>query len=168
MATKIDIPGPLRSHTKGNSHSYVTGNTVLECLKALEQQFPDLQNRLIRDGKITRNINVFLNDEDIRYLDGSKSVVNLDDTISLVPQVAGGTMNRRGMALWEVLVFWAIYFGGFVTALSFWTSRNLDFWLTYVKHTPTHAPLILDYVISIFSPVVIFLNIISEVARQFI
>jgi hypothetical protein len=71
-------------------------------------------------------------------------------------------IKRRGFTLM------VIYFGVISTVLAFWTKRNLDFWLTYHKGVPTYSPFWLDYLIAIFGPVNITLNLISEVVRLFI
>ena len=66
--------------------------TAGEALSALTVQYPDLRKQLFADdGKLRRFVNVYVNDEDIRYLDNENTPVKHDDTVSIVPSVAGGS-----------------------------------------------------------------------------
>ena len=88
---KILIPTPLRQFTGGNDSVEVSGATVGECLEGLTTQFPDLRKNLYNDeGKLRSFVNVYLNDEDIRYIDKAASAAKDADTISIVPSIAGG------------------------------------------------------------------------------
>jgi adenylyltransferase/sulfurtransferase len=89
---KILIPTPLRQFT-GKQDSVVAGGaTVGEVLSALTTQYPDLRKQIFNDeGKLRSFVNVYLNDEDIRYLGKDATAVSDGDTLSLVPSIAGGS-----------------------------------------------------------------------------
>jgi sulfur-carrier protein adenylyltransferase/sulfurtransferase len=89
---KILIPTPLRQFTGKQDAVTVAGNTVGAALTDLTTQFPDLRKQIFNDeGKLRSFVNVYLNDEDIRYLSKTDSAVQDADTISLVPSIAGGS-----------------------------------------------------------------------------
>ena len=88
---KILIPTPLRQFTDKHDSVELAGSTVGEVLQALTTQFGDLRKHLYNDeGKLRSFVNVYLNDEDIRYLDKEKTAVKESDTLSFVPSIAGG------------------------------------------------------------------------------
>ena len=90
MAT-ISLPTPLRPYADKNAEVPVNGSTVGELLGALTQQYPKLQQHLFGDdGKLRSFVNVYLNDEDIRYLQKTETPVNDTDLISIIPSIAGG------------------------------------------------------------------------------
>jgi molybdopterin synthase sulfur carrier subunit len=87
----IRIPTQLRPLAGGNSEVSTGGTTVAEVLKALEAAHPGFTDRLFDDtGRLRRFVNVFLADEDIRFLDGIDTPVPDGATLSIVPAVAGG------------------------------------------------------------------------------
>jgi molybdopterin converting factor small subunit len=91
MAVTIRVPTQLRSLTGGAGEVEVDGSTVGEALKALDAAHPGFAARLFdEDGKLRRFVNVFLADEDVRFLDGVATPVTDGQTISIVPAVAGG------------------------------------------------------------------------------
>jgi adenylyltransferase/sulfurtransferase len=88
---KILIPTPLRQYVDKKDTVDVAGATVGEVLGALTTQYPDLRKNLYSDeGKLRSFVNVYVNDEDIRYLSKDKTEVRDADTISIVPSIAGG------------------------------------------------------------------------------
>ncbi|MGH9657351.1 MAG: molybdopterin-synthase adenylyltransferase MoeB [Bryobacteraceae bacterium] len=88
---KILIPTPLRQYAGKQDSVDVAGSTVGEALSALTTQHPDLRRQLYSDeGKLRSFVNVYLNDEDIRYLNKEATAVNPADTLSIVPSIAGG------------------------------------------------------------------------------
>jgi adenylyltransferase/sulfurtransferase len=88
---KILIPTPLRQFTGKQDSVTAAGATVGDVLSALTTQFPDLRKQIFNDeGKLRSFVNVYLNDEDIRYLDKTATAVSDADTLSLVPSIAGG------------------------------------------------------------------------------
>ena len=91
MAIKVRIPVPLRRLTNNQSVVEASGETVIDVIENLEIDYPGIKERLCNErGEIRRFVNVYVNTEDIRYLDGRKSKVKDGDEISLVPAVAGG------------------------------------------------------------------------------
>lgn len=88
---KVMIPTPLRQYTDKKDSVEVAGASVSEILGALTTQFPDLRKNLYTDeGKLRSFVNVYVNDEDIRYLDKDKTAVAATDTVTIVPSIAGG------------------------------------------------------------------------------
>ncbi len=91
MSIKILIPTPLRPYAGKQSIIEVNAQTVGEALNDLTAQHPDLRKHLYsEDGKLRSFVNIYLNDEDIRYLSKDATPVKETDTIAIVPSVAGG------------------------------------------------------------------------------
>lgn len=91
MSVTVRIPTTLRTLTAGSSEVQVEGDTVGAALKALDEAHPGFQDRLFEaDGSLRRFVNVFLADDDVRYLDGVNTPVPDGETISIIPAVAGG------------------------------------------------------------------------------
>jgi adenylyltransferase/sulfurtransferase len=91
MPIKVLIPTPLRPYAAKQAIVEVTAQTVGEALSGLISQHPDLRKHLYsEDGKLRSFVNVYLNDEDIRYLSKDATPVKETDTITIVPSVAGG------------------------------------------------------------------------------
>jgi molybdopterin synthase sulfur carrier subunit len=91
MSVAIRIPTQLRSLTGGTGEVYVAADNVGTALKELDVNYPGFGARIFDDaGKLRRFVNVFLNDEDIRFLNGTDTAVTEGQTISIVPAVAGG------------------------------------------------------------------------------
>ena len=89
---KILIPTPLRQFTAKQDSVTVPGATVGEVLAALTTEYPDLRKQIFNDeGKLRSFVNVYLNDEDIRYIGKDAAPATDGDTLSLVPSIAGGT-----------------------------------------------------------------------------
>lgn len=90
MAVKISIPTALRQFANGQSSLSVDGTTVGEALKALTTTYPDLGNQLFNDGELRNFVNVYVNDDDVRYLQGLDTELGARDEISIIPAIAGG------------------------------------------------------------------------------
>lgn len=95
MSLKVKIPTPLRRHTNGLATVEVgkgdDGTTVRATLDGLTRQFPTLGERLFDgQGQVKSHINIFLNNEDIRFLNGLETKVKDGDTVVLLPALAGG------------------------------------------------------------------------------
>jgi len=89
--TTVRIPTPLRTYTQGAAEVDVAGATVREILSALEQQFPGLGPKLVDEkGAVRRYVNIFVDDEDIRFLQGADTPVTPSNKISVIPAIAGG------------------------------------------------------------------------------
>ena len=91
MPVLVRIPTPLRSLTKGNTEVQATADSVEALVEDLERQFPGLRERLVDEsGELRRFINIYVNEEDIRFLDAKKTALKDGDQVSIVPAIAGG------------------------------------------------------------------------------
>jgi len=91
MGVKVIIPTPLRQYTEKSDSVVVEGRTVEEVLGNLLSQYGDLRKHLYNDdGKLRSFVNIYRNDEDIRYLDREKTALKENDVVSIVPSIAGG------------------------------------------------------------------------------
>ncbi len=91
MAVRVRIPTPLRSITGGHAEVGAKGETVSDVVQDLERQFPGLRERLVDEGgELRRFINIYVNQEDIRFLQGQTTVLKDGDEMSIVPAIAGG------------------------------------------------------------------------------
>ena len=91
MATTVRIPTPLRRVTDGQDKVSAEGTTLGEVIDSMESQFPGIKARICDDDGGLRNfVNVFVNGEDVRFMDGVNSATADGDEISIVPAVAGG------------------------------------------------------------------------------
>jgi molybdopterin converting factor small subunit len=94
MAVKVIIPTPLRAYAGKQESVEVQAKTVGEALAALTGQFAELKKHLYSDdGRLRSFVNVYVNDEDIRYLQKDQTPVRDGDTISIVPSIAGGVRS---------------------------------------------------------------------------
>ena len=89
----IRIPTPLRAFTDGASNIDVAGNTVGEALANLVDQHPELRTHLFNDDELRSFVNIFLGDEDIRFMQGLDTEIAADDSLRIIPSIAGGTTN---------------------------------------------------------------------------
>jgi molybdopterin converting factor small subunit len=88
---KVLIPTPLRQYVEKKDVVEASGATVADVLSGVITEHPSLKKQIYTDeGKLRSFVNVYLNDEDIRYLDKEKTAVSEDDTLSIVPSIAGG------------------------------------------------------------------------------
>lgn len=87
---KVRIPTPLRPHAGGLDTVEATGATVGAVLNDLGATFPAILERIFEGGELRRFVNVYVNDEDIRYLDDLNTAVSPSDEVSIIPAVAGG------------------------------------------------------------------------------
>lgn len=88
---KVLIPTPLRQYTEKKESVEATGATAGEVLGTLTTQYPDLRKQLYNDeGKLRSFVNVYVNDEDIRYMQRDATPVKDGDTLTIVPSIAGG------------------------------------------------------------------------------
>jgi len=89
MAT-IRIPTPLRPYTGNSAQVSVAGNTVAAALGDLTTQHPDLRQHLFEGDELRSFVNIYLNQEDVRYLDGAETEISESDTLMIIPSIAGG------------------------------------------------------------------------------
>ena len=91
MAVTVRVPQPLRKLTKDQDTVIASGGTVLEIINDLEASYPGLRERLCdEEGQLRRFVNVYLNGEDIRFVDGLSTGLKEGDEVSIVPAMAGG------------------------------------------------------------------------------
>jgi molybdopterin converting factor small subunit len=86
----VRIPTPLRPHTGGRDSVEAGGATVGAVLEQVGTEFPELHSRIFEGGELRRFVNVYVNNEDIRYLEDLATPVAENDEVSIIPAVAGG------------------------------------------------------------------------------
>ena len=92
MSVMVRIPNPLRKLTNEEDKVSVEGSTLREIIDALESKYPGIKDRLCEDtGELRNFVNVYINGEDFRFLEGLFSTIKAGDEISIVPAVAGGS-----------------------------------------------------------------------------
>lgn len=92
MAVKVRIPTPLMKLTSNQSEVTAEGATISDIFNSLEAQFSGIKDRICEEnGSPRRFINIYVNEEDIRFLDGEKTAVKEGDEISIIPAIAGGS-----------------------------------------------------------------------------
>ncbi len=100
MAVKVRIPTPLRKITNGKDEVLVQGGTVAEVIENLEKEYPGLKERICDEsGKVRRFVNIYLNDEDIRFQKDIMTEVKDGDEISIIPAIAGGAVETKKVYL---------------------------------------------------------------------
>ncbi len=91
MAVKVRIPTPLRKYTGNAAEVQASGANVKELLDSLERAHPGLKERICdENGKLRKFVNVFVNDEDIRFMDSLETRIKDGDEVGIVPAIAGG------------------------------------------------------------------------------
>ena len=90
MAVTVRIPTPLRTLTGGQDEVQAEGATVSAVIDDLESRHPGLRDRICDAKGVRRSVNLYLGEEDVRYLDGLGTAVKAGDTLSIVPAIAGG------------------------------------------------------------------------------
>lgn len=91
MAVTVRIPTTLRPIAGGNSQVQVEGSTLADVIEALEAAHPGFKDRLLDEsGSMRKFVNIFVADDDVRYLDGLATPVPAGETVSIIPAVAGG------------------------------------------------------------------------------
>lgn len=91
MSVVVRIPTPLRRVTNGQDKASVDGGNLFEVIDSLETQYPGIKERLCDEaGDLRHFVNIYVNGEDVRFLQGLETSINTGDEISIVPAVAGG------------------------------------------------------------------------------
>ncbi len=91
MAVKVRIPTPLRKITNGSDEVVAQGANISEVIEDLEKNFPGIKERICEDsGELRRFVNLYLNDEDIRFKENLETVLSDNDELSIIPAIAGG------------------------------------------------------------------------------
>lgn len=95
MSVQVIIPAPLRRLTGNKDEVSASGGNIKEVFQDLEKQYPGIWERLYgEDGSIRRFVNVYVNEEEIRFLNGEETKVEEGDRISIIPAIAGGSAGR--------------------------------------------------------------------------
>lgn len=90
MAVKVKIPTPLQRLTQGKEEVDGEPGSIIELINTLDKKYPGLAERISESGKIRRFVNIYVNEEDIRFLNVEETKVKDGDEVSIVPAIAGG------------------------------------------------------------------------------
>lgn len=90
MSVNVKVPTPLQALTNGQADVKVNARNISELLDALDQAYPGMKERLSDGGRIRRFINIYVNEEDIRFLNKEETALKDGDNVSIVPAIAGG------------------------------------------------------------------------------
>ena len=92
----VKVPPVLRSHTNGEAEVSAQGSSVGEVLRGFAESYPQTRDQLFSpEGELNRYVNVYLNDEDVRVLEGLDTAASDGDTIVILPAMAGGSMSEH-------------------------------------------------------------------------
>ena len=92
MAIKVRIPTPLQRLTQNQEEVSLEGSDIQELIANLEKSYPGIRERICdQEGKLRRFVNVYVNEEDIRFLKGDKTTLKDGDEVSIIPAIAGGS-----------------------------------------------------------------------------
>ena len=90
MAVKVKIPVPLQRLTQGKDEVEGDPGTIISLINALDQKYPGFGERISESGKLRRFVNIYVNEEDVRFLKNEETMVKDGDEVSIVPAIAGG------------------------------------------------------------------------------
>jgi sulfur-carrier protein len=90
MPVEVLVPTVLRTYTRGAKQVDASGSTLREVIEHLESDHPGIKDRLLDDGDLRRFVNVYVNDEDVRFMSGLDTAVRDGDVVVMLPAVAGG------------------------------------------------------------------------------
>ncbi|HET9874583.1 MAG TPA: MoaD/ThiS family protein [Mycobacterium sp.] len=90
MSVTVSIPTILRPHTGGEKRVSATGSTLSAVISDLEANYSGIAQRLLEDGKLHRYVNIYVNDEDVRFSGGLDTAITEGDSVTILPAVAGG------------------------------------------------------------------------------
>lgn len=90
MAVKVSVPTILRTHTGGEKRVEANGSTLAEVIDDLDANFAGLKERLVNEDKLHRFVNIYVNDEDVRFSGGLATEISDGDDVTILPAVAGG------------------------------------------------------------------------------
>ncbi|RMD59098.1 MAG: MoaD/ThiS family protein [Nitrospirae bacterium] len=94
MSVKVRIPTPLQKLTGGKEIVEAEPGTIIDIVKFLDEKYPGIGERISENGKIRRFVNIYVNEEDIRFLKGENTEVKDGDEVSIIPAIAGGGVRR--------------------------------------------------------------------------
>jgi len=92
MAVKVKIPVPLQRLTQGKEEVDGAPGTIISLVEDLDKKYPGLAERISEDGKLRRFVNIYVNEEDVRFKENEKTEVKDGDEVSIVPAIAGGAV----------------------------------------------------------------------------
>jgi molybdopterin synthase sulfur carrier subunit len=95
MAVKVKIPVPLQRLTQGKDEVEGEPGTIISLVNNLDQKYPGLGERISEGGKLRRFVNIYVNEEDVRFLKPEETPVKDGDEVSIVPAIAGGTKKCK-------------------------------------------------------------------------
>ena len=95
MAVKVKIPVPLQRLTQGKEEVEGDPGTVISLINDLDQKYPGLGERITEDGKLRRFVNIYVNEEDVRFNKNEETEVSDGDEVSIIPAIAGGSENSQ-------------------------------------------------------------------------
>jgi sulfur-carrier protein len=90
MTVTVSVPTILRSHTGGEKRVSATGRTLQAVISDLESNYSGISDRLVDNGKLHRFVNIYVNDEDVRFSGGLDTEISDGDSVTILPAVAGG------------------------------------------------------------------------------
>ena len=90
MSISVSIPTILRTHTGGEKRVTATGDTLGAVISDLEANYSGITERLVDNGKLNRFVNIYVNDEDVRFSGGMDTAISDGDSVTILPAVAGG------------------------------------------------------------------------------
>ncbi len=90
MPIKVQIPQAMRQHADGQANVDLAGANIKEVLDNLAAKYPNIVARIFDNGQVRRFVNIYLNDEDVRYLDNLQTATKDGDVVAIIPAVAGG------------------------------------------------------------------------------
>ncbi len=90
MTVSVSIPTILRTHTGGEKRVSATGDTLHAVISDLESNYSGISERLVDNGKLHRFVNIYVNDEDVRFSGGLNTEISDGDSVTILPAVAGG------------------------------------------------------------------------------
>ena len=98
MPITVSIPTILRTHTDGEKRVTASGGTLKDVISDLESNYSGISERLLDEGKLQRFVNIYVNDEDVRFLGALDAKLNDGDSITILPAVAGGALGFAAAA----------------------------------------------------------------------
>jgi len=90
MSVKVKVPVPLQRLTEGKEEVEGEKGSIIALIEGLDQKYPGLAERISEGGKLRRFVNVYVNEEDVRFLNNEETAVDDGDVVSIVPAIAGG------------------------------------------------------------------------------
>ena len=93
MPVTVKIPVPLQRLTNGKEEVEGEAGTIISLVNNLDQKYPGLAERISEDGKLRRFVNIYVNEEDVRFMKNEETEVKDGDEVSIVPAIAGGSVE---------------------------------------------------------------------------